>query len=189
MKIIFLSITTLLLAGNCLAQGLQLTRGNTIKNLTKDRLLEISFSEEPGSGDCEFCTSKTVIGTIEQVAKDSITMLIIEKSSYDNSKELKSTSALIYHNRSVPYTLPSNGIFYIIDHKNKQRKKRKNIFGPIGGILLFTGIMSSVSAFIVSDKSDRKKVWSFGAGQVGLGVILIALNSKKKYGINHADGI
>ena len=172
---------------NCFGQELKLLRGKDHKTFKEGSIFEVIIAENNASNDKRCCNYTELIGKITLINGDSLTLQL---SSYTNKKtveNVKIEDVFYSQTGTIKATIAQNEIFYLRNFKSYKSKKRKEGFLIAGGLLLFTGAVTALNAFIVNDKSNKNNLLISGGIQIGLGLGFLISSDSKKYYLNNAE--
>ncbi len=169
----FVSISTF-------GQTLTIANGRTEKSFKPNAFYEIILREGSIGGKEDCCESIKLSGSLSGVSKDSLYMQL---SSYVHIKrvdDIKVEQQVFSKSGNNYGSFARHDIFSIEHHKSLKSKKRKDAFTVIGGLLLFTGIVTAANYSILSDDKSKTSILKSGGIQVGVGIgFIIARNSRK----------
>jgi hypothetical protein len=180
-------IAMLFLATSIQSQSLTLTREDKQIQFREGHLYEAVLSEYQDPDDDCNCRYSTVLGKIVSVDADSITFLANRIQHRNLTGDIQVENRLTYLNQKTHATFPREDLLYLKHFKSLKSKKTREGFTNVGGLLILTGIATSLSALAAPEKKSRQHVALAGGAQVGLGIVFAVVNGTKKYYIGNAD--
>jgi hypothetical protein len=166
------------------AQGLTITNGEKDKTFKEGSVFQLRLTNKDIPQDGKIIDWTEAVGVISQMSRDSFTMIL---KSYENNYTVDyvNVTDVITSRMSNNYGVFSkNDLFSLRKYKSyKSKKRRDNLIG-IGGIFMFTGMITSMNAFLVPEGSNRNKILISGCIQVGLGIGSLILYRPREYNFN-----
>lgn len=166
------------------AQGLTITNGEKDKTFKEGSVFQLRLTNHDIPQDGKITNWTEVVGIISQTTRDSFSMIL---KSYENNYTVNyvDVTDIITSKMSNNYGVFSkNDLFSLRKYKSyKSKKRRDNLIG-IGGILMFTGMITSMNAFLVHEGSNRNKILISGGIQVGLGIGSLIMYRPREYNFN-----
>lgn len=178
-----MTLFAIMLISYCFGQEISIVNSNTLKEIQKSDILEITLGEfdakRKRQRDC--CNFTELIGSIESISADSViintTNLRIRSSLGDTSKEL----IYDWEDESRRKSILKNDILYLTRYKSSQGKKVKTILSFAGGVLIVGGAITTLNALLISKNDNRKNHLAVGGLEMGLGVVLGMASAKKRH--------
>lgn len=167
------------------AQSLQLKKDKKTKEFDANTYYEVYLGEmddrEYGEdGCCDYIRLETQLSHISQ---DSLTFAV---DFFEEQKGLAGNTTLSSTNYAQPQSLvfAKSEVIQMHVFKSKSAFNRRETWNTIGGILVVTGLATSVN-YLVFNKSDNKEDFLISGGiQIVTGSILGLLTKRKKYNLN-----
>ena len=181
MKVVYSILLIFIGSGSIHAQSFQIQKFNEVKEFGKDRLMEIRYNNYHEQSSCDYCSYISVYGFLDNVSMDSIRMQVL------STKDRKSTKDSLFqiqrsYKPNINYTTISKSeIFFLEDYKSPKSNKWRKTSSIIGGMLVFTGIASGLSALLVDGSSNQRNLLISAGAQIVLGMTLTMTNKRKRY--------
>jgi len=130
----------------------------------------------------------TVFKTNGELLRSSLKEVELEASEFTMTGGTPENSMArmfsLENDQFLPVTIPTNEISWVRVFKSKKQQKAKGNKRVFGGILITTGVVTALNLFAV--KKESKKNLGISAGiQIGGGILLAVLGSKKKYSLEN----
>ena len=179
--LIFFSFTSIHSNG----QSLILQRGKKTKEIPPGTYLDIYGKTRDLQDSSRFCCQRG-FGVLERVSQDS---LYIKASFFGQNQE--ENGQWIWHEKStqeiaINAVVPLSGLSRISLFKSPKHQRNDRVFDGFGGMLIITGIATTLHVLVPRQKSDRNVILASGGIQVGLGILLASFIHGKRY--NFDDG-
>jgi|GEM_PF-2949095 len=191
MKISLTFIACLLLF-NCFGQKIGLANSNKLEKIKKSDIFEITiggFDElyKPIRENC--CGYINIKGSIKSIKEDSIIIEISELKTVFIDDDIDMNKELLYDwkNENKLKSFHQNDIYVLKKYKSEKAIKTKKNLTAIGGILVLSGVFTSLNTLIFSNKANRKNLLIASAVQFGFGLTLAIAQSPKKHYFKKVD--
>lgn len=189
MKNSFLLLLLSLSAQFIFAQSLTITNGIKEKTFAPDGFYEIILGEGPNRENLNCCESTQLIGRLSALSRDSLHMDLTKYTHRKFLDDFKIEDQIFSVDKTNAGSFANSDIYSIKFFKSeKSRKRKENLLG-IGGLLFFSGILTSANYFFVSDSDSKKTILKSGALQFGIGITLISMRKTKEYKFKGEDGV
>ena len=131
------------------AQGLTITDGFKDKTFKKGSIFHVYMTSDEIPYDSKILNWSEATGEIHQTTRDSFSMILstyINHSSVDFLDIKETITSEVGKNYGV---FPQSDIISLKYYSSYKRKKRKRNLNGIGVLLAFTGMVTSMNAFLV----------------------------------------
>lgn len=131
------------------------------------------------SDDKKCCDHVSFEGYFTSLLKDSLRFNFSKSIAYRQLQNEKSEFNPLYLNDYSNIAIAKKDIVRITEYSSKKNMKaRKNLVG-IGGLIIFTGIVTSLNALIFAGNKKNDMLIAGGV-QLGTGIVLVKSSIKRK---------
>lgn len=168
------------------AQELSISKLTLTKSFDLSGYFELGIDKnKEGSKEC--CNTASLFGYIADVRKDHIVFNLVKGSSVYKSASLELSSLMIPETGNSELNIPKEDVALLRYFKSKKHAKRKEAFLITGGLLLFTGIATTIHYFILGESENKNRLLYSGGIQCGLGIGLLISSNTKSYKFKHTS--
>lgn len=179
-KILIISATFFLVTLGS-AQQLTLTNGaDTVAFPTRSIFQIISGGDEPSRGNPS-CDYLEAVGFYHHVQSDSLYLLLTSLSNRTILGKDNFEQSLLFNTLEPSYPIALDDIYQLKRYKSKESMHRNKRLGTFGGMLIFTGAVTSLNSLVVKDRSNKRALLVSGGLQICLGVGLAVGSNARSY--------
>lgn len=182
----FLFLGFLILCTSVFAQGLTITNGLKDKSFKDNSIYAINISKcKPENG--KLTSRKKMVGKIIFIGRDSISMHLksfnsyLRTDDYHLSKEINAIDNINYGSFAI------NDIINLQNYPSYKGYRWKNTLSVVGGMLMFTGVITAANVFVVPEKKSKNALLISGLVQFGIGATLAIGSNNKTYNFKCDD--
>ncbi len=186
LKILLFTLSCLI-ASASFGQELTIKRESKEKSFKANSIYFIVLSKVKSYKKDSCCNYIEALGSITSIEKDSLGMSL---QTFSKSNVLRDTEVNyidISWNNILQNKIAKSDILYFQNYKSiksKNIKKKLSIYGSI--LILSTGV-TMLNTLVVKDKNSRQNLYKLSALQLGCGLTLSIIGSKKRHYITGYD--
>lgn len=165
---------------NINAQGYLFTNGKKSIQLNQNHFYDISISKGTTNEEIE-AAYNFASGQILSVEKDSISFQISTLEKHIKQDGFENNNVSEWDSNQPINMIAKEDILFLSKYKSAKNKKIRDGLSITGGILIFTGLTTTLNATLVKKKGGRENVFYSGITQFGVGIILASFYRSKKY--------
>ena len=179
LKILLIALSCFFAFGS-FGQELTIKRDSQIKSFKENSVYFIVLSKVKSYKKDSCCNYTEALGSITSIEKDSLGMSL---QTFSKSNVLKETE-VNYIDISWDNILQNKIAFkpmkspLVKSFKSKNLKKKLSIYGSI--LMLSTGV-TMLNTLVIKDKVSRQNLYKLSALQLGCGLTLAIIGSKKRH--------
>jgi|GEM_PF-2470465 len=180
-KSIFILCLLFSFQNSLFSQELKIKRDGDVKTFNSGSLYYMVLSKNKNYKKDSCCDNTELTGKINSIEADSLGMNLfsINKTTVINDRKLEQND--ISWQANFEKKIATKDILYFKNYKSFAEKNNKRRLNIIGGLLLMSTGVTLVNSFFVKDKISRNNLYKLGALQIGFGMTLSIISSKKRH--------
>ena len=180
-KSIFILCLLFSFQNSLFSQELKIKRDGNVKTFNSGSLYYMVLSKNKNYKKDSCCDNTELTGKINSIEADSLGMNLfsINKTTVINDRKLEQND--ISWQANFEKKIATKDILYFKNYKSFTEKNNKRRLNIIGGLLLMSTGVTLVNSFFVKDKVSRNNLYKLGALQIGFGMTLSIISSKKRH--------
>ena len=180
LKILLIALSCFFAFGS-FGQELTIKRDSQIKSFKENSVYFIVLSKVKSYKKDSCCNYTEALGSITSIEKDSLVMRLQTFSKSNVLKETEVNYIDISWDNILQNKIAKSDILYFKNYKSfksKNLKKKLSIYGSI--LMLSTGV-TMLNTLVIKDKVSRQNLYKLSALQLGCGLTLAIIGSKKRH--------